>query len=261
MTLSICFLGAGKITAQHIKIIKKMYPNLRLGIASRTLSAAKIYQRKYKLASAFGDYKEAINSDFDVIVIATPPAYHLQSIEACLQANKKIIVEKPIVNSWEELVYLHENYAGQLENILIAENLHFDPFHKKIKNLMQTHDFGRPLYMDLTRFGYNKNQGWRKNSGEMPLGAMHEGGVHWLRRLNDYANIFNTSSGHGINSVRATCPPKPLTDTPNEDTMQITIYHTSGLVSRLNHSWGIPRRSGFLDFSKIIFEKGAVYFD
>lgn len=235
MTLSLCFIGAGKITAKHLKILKRLHPELRLGIASRSIEMARKYQSKYQLNDAYGNYLEAINSNYDVIVIATPPAYHLRSIEHCLQANKRVIVEKPVVNSWEELKFLNTKYKDKLQNIFVAENLHFDPFHQKIKRILETNNFGKALYMDLTRFGYNKNMGWRKNAQEMLLGAMHEGGVHWLRRLNDYAGVFNQSTDHGIKSIRATCPTTPLTDTPNEDTMQLTVYHESGLVSRLNH--------------------------
>ena len=82
-----------------------------------------------------------------------------------------------------------------------------------------------------------------------------------MRRLVDLASVFESDVFAGIVGITTFKPPFSLTATPGEDTTFVVARHRSGLVSRLLHSWGIPKRTGLLDLSKIWLEKGAVYFD
>ena len=95
----------------------------------------------------------------------------------------------------------------------------------------------------------------------MPLGALHEGGVHWIRRLLDLASVFENGQVDHVVDVYGVAPPAPVTPTPGEDTMMITARHRSGLTSRLLHTWAAPWRFLPFDASKLLLENGALYFD
>lgn len=255
---SVCFLGTGRITAKHISILKKLSPALRLSVASRDLSRAQAMQRRFGLVAAFGNYEEAIQSDFDTVVIATPPRLHFDLVEKSLKAGKNILIEKPIFNSLEEFQKLWVPLKKYSRFVMVLENQWFDPFFQKVRNTLQTHDFGRPLFLNFVRRGLQKRKGWRQDSSEMPLGALHEGGVHWIRKLLGLAGLYESSPNTGLLKVMATTPSFRLTDTPGEDTMVVMARHQSGLVSRLFHSWGLP--GGWRDLSTITLEKGSITF-
>ncbi len=255
---SICFLGTGRITAKHISILKKLNPALRLSVASRDLSRAEKMKHRFGLAAAFGSYEEAIQSDFDTMVIATPPRLHFDWVEKSMKAQKNILIEKPIFNSLAEFQKIWRDLKNYSRFVMVLENQWFDPFFQKIRNILKKNDFGRPLFLDLVRLGVQKQKGWRADPAEMPLGALHEGGVHWIRKLLDLSNLYESDPFSSILGVSAYAA-HSLTHTPGEDTMLVMARHRSGLVSRLLHSWAIP--GGFFDISKITLEKGSVSFN
>lgn len=261
MALSICILGTGHIARKHSGLIRGLFPNFSISVASRDLARAQKFQADNQLAKSYGSYEEAISADVDIIVIATPPNSHLDLIKKSIAANKHILIEKPAVGSLSELLEIQTLLKNYDKTVMVAENQVFDPFYLKIRSLIKNNDWGRPVLLELTRLGQQKSQGWRQDQNEMARGALHEGGAHWIRKLLDLASLFEKNPHENLKSLQAFSPPFLLSNTPNEDTTYIVARHASGLTSRLFHSWGIPHRSGLLDFSKIIMEKGAIYFE
>lgn len=261
MKNSVCFLGTGRINKKHIATVRKLFPRMRIGIASRDSDRALLIKEKFDLSAGFGNYSSAIHSDFTSIVIGVPPLFHHALIRECLSAGKHILIEKPILSSLNEFKGLWPGLTQSKGIVMVAENQWFDPLHRKIKKCLKETDFGKPLFMDIVRLGVVRPKGWRSDPAQMPMGALHEGGVHWIRRLLDLACVYEDEPYTSVLGVTAHRSAISLTNVPGEDTMAVIARHRSGLVSRLYHSWGVPRRTGFLDLSKIHLEKGAVYFD
>ena len=203
MNLSICFLGTGYIVRKHVKILKKLFPFLKLSVASRDAARAKSFQKEFDLYSSFPTYHEAIESDVDIIVVATPPKQHFEWVKKALDCNKNILIEKPVFCSLQEFDVLKSQMENSKQVIMVAENQSFDPFHQKIKNILKNSDLGRPVYLEINRFGVNKLQAWRKLNSEMPLGALHEGGVHYIRRLREIASLYESSSDFALRSLKS----------------------------------------------------------
>lgn len=262
MKTSVCFLGAGFINAKHMRVLRRLFPKMRLGIASREEGRAEEFKNKFHLDVSFKDYRSAIASDFSVLVIGLPPKVHFDLVQEGLSAGKHLFIEKPIFNSFAEFQTLMPQLQNRRNIVMVGENQWFDPFHQKIKRCLKENDFGRPLFFDLIRLGRPRPKDWLADPIQMPLGALHMGGVHWIRRLLDLANVYEEDPTRGVLGVRAYRPSFLLSDVPKEDTMMVVARHRSGLVSRLYHSWGIRKRGGgVFDFSKIHLEKGALYFD
>src|SRR5204863_8653090 len=112
--------------------------------------------------------------------------------------------------------------VGHPRTVMVAENLHYAPFQRRLKGLLRQQGLGRPLILDLVRLGRARTAGWRADPAEMPLGALHEGGVHWIRRLLDLASVFEDGQVDHVVDVYGVTPPSPFTSTPGEDTMMIT---------------------------------------
>lgn len=261
MTTSICFLGTGKMNARHIRVVKKLFPKIRLAVASRDLARARDFQAHHRLDAAFASYADAIHSAFETIVIGVPPRYHADLVAQGLAAEKHLLIEKPVFQSLGEFKRLWPALERSKKTVMVAENQVFDPFYCELKQCLQAYDFGRPILAELTRLGVQKNEGWRTDATQMPLGALHEGGVHWIRKLLDLTALYEPDPYANVVGVTAYRPSFALSRTPGEDTSFVIARHRSGMISRLFHSWGLPYRSGLLDFSKILFEKGAVYFE
>jgi len=260
-TLSVCFIGCGAMNARHVRFYQRLRPGAPFAVAGRDLGRARAFGGRLGARDCFGSYEEAFRSGYDALVIGTPPGTHAALVEAALQAGKHLLIEKPVLARFEELERLWPALSRHRATVMVAENLHYAPFHRRLKALLADASLGRPLILDLVRLGRARPQGWRADPAEMPLGALHEGGVHWIRRLLDLAAPFERDAADQIVDVFATGPEGPITATPGEDTMMIVARHRSGLTSRLLHTWAVPWRFIPFDTSKMLLEHGALYFD
>jgi predicted dehydrogenase len=259
--VSLCFLGCGAMNARHIRLYKRLRPGVPFAVASRDPDRARAFGHELGAKDCFGSYEEAVRSGYQALVIGVPPRTHADLIEAGLGAGKHLLIEKPVLARFDELERLWPMLKRPGPTVMVAENLHYAPFHRRLKALLGDPGLGRPLILDLIRLGRSKPTGWRADPAEMPLGALHEGGVHWIRRLLDLAAVFEPNGAAQIVDVFATGPARPVTATPGEDTMMIVARHRSGLTSRLLHTWAVPWRFPPFDASKVLLEHGALYFD
>ena len=249
------------MNARHIRLYKRLRPGAPFAVASRDPDRARAFGRNLGAKDCFGSYEEAFRSGYGALVIGVPPRTHADLIEAGLGAGKHLLIEKPVLARFEELERLWPLLKRSAPTVMVAENLHYAPFHRRLKALLAEPGLGRPLMLDLVRLGRSKPTGWRADPAEMPLGALHEGGVHWIRRLMDFAAVFEADATDHVVDVSAFAPPAPVTATPGEDTMLVVARHRSGLISRLFHTWAVPWRFPPFDASKILLEHGALYFD
>ncbi|HVT07108.1 MAG TPA: Gfo/Idh/MocA family oxidoreductase [Polyangia bacterium] len=259
--ISLCFVGCGAMNARHARIFKRLRPGSAFAVASRAPEKARAFGARLGARDCFGSYEAALASGYDGLVIGTPPRGHAALIEAALAAGKHLLIEKPVVARFDELERQWPALKRHGRTVMVAENLHYAPFHRRLKEQLRDPGLGRPLILDLIRLGRSRPTGWRANAAEMPLGALHEGGVHWIRRLLDLASVFEPTAADQIVDVSATGPLRPVTTTPGEDTMMIVARHRSGLTSRLLHTWAVPWRFPPFDVSKVLLENGALYFD
>ena len=211
--VSVCFLGCGRINTRHIQTLKRLRPQARIAVASRDTHRARAFGDRHGARDSFGSYEDAIVSDYETIVIGVPPRAHRSLVELALAAGKHLLIEKPVFASFDELETLwpllltHRARSG-------GGNLHYAPFHRRLKHLLGQPGLGQPLLLDLTRLGRARPTGWRADPAEMPLGALHEGGVHWIRRIMDLASVFESGRADHVVELHAMARPRPSPPRP-----------------------------------------------
>lgn len=253
-----CLLGAGAINLKHARLVRRLRPRARIAVASRDPARAKIFAAKVG-AAVLQSYETALASDYNTVVIGVPPKHHALLVEGALAAGKHILVEKPAFASRAELEMLLPALRAHSAVFMTAENEHFNPFHRQIKAIAASGELGRPLLLELSRMGVQRVDGWRSENAEMPLGALHEGGVHWIRRVLDLASAFEPDARPNVTSVHARMA--RLGTTPREDTALVVAHHRSGLISRLLHSWALPRPGVLARMAHLQCERGSIRFD
>jgi predicted dehydrogenase len=133
--------------------------------------------------SAVENYDDIFNNpEIDVVIICTPPNSHAFYIKKSLEANKRVLVEKPMFQSSKEMLSLHEEYGYQLDsNVICGFNHRFHPaialMKKKLEEgLIGKILFGRSIYGICAR---NEYQGeWRSNPEFAAGGQFIEQGSH-----------------------------------------------------------------------------------
>lgn len=149
------------------------------GVNLKTLQEV---SERYKVNAA-ENYDEIFNNpEIDLIVVCTPPSSHGFYIKKSLETNKKVLVEKPIFQSSEEMLSLREEFGDLLESSIICGfNHRFHPaitlMKKKLdEGLIGKFLFARSIYGICARNDYQGE--WRSNPEFAAGGQFIEQGSH-----------------------------------------------------------------------------------
>ena len=108
--IKVAFIGAGKISEEHIKAFKKNKKIITVAIYSRTKSKAKKLANKYKIRNVCNSISEMyFNFKPDLVVISVSV---ISTLEVCLEVSKfpwKCLVEKPFGYNLKECKILNKS--------------------------------------------------------------------------------------------------------------------------------------------------------
>jgi len=183
----VVLVGAGFISGIHAEALKQNKKIEIVAIVDFNIELATSLANKFKVPHVFEDINKAINTiEFDVAHVLVPPNYHYDLCKILLNANKNILVEKPIsetVEEAEELITLAKE-----KNCLLAvnQNFIFHPAFIKAKRLIKQGTIGQIKSIHLTY--------------EMPLRQLDLGLFsHWMFR--QPVNILLEQAVHPVSQL------------------------------------------------------------
>ena len=135
----------------HSRTLRRVAPDLRRFYASRDVAKAEEYRRAYGGEGAFGSYEAALaDARIQVVLVATPPASHLELTLAALAAGKHVILEKPplLRSSDFDLVAAAAEAAGR--RVMVAENYFYKPMAEALRRLLAGGAIGEPLILTVS---------------------------------------------------------------------------------------------------------------
>ncbi len=193
--LNLAFLGCGFATRLHSKTLSGFKHDFRMYYASRDGDKAAAYNRKYRGSGYYDSYDAAIADDkIDVVLVATPPAYHLDLTLEAMRAGKHVIVEKPAFLRAADFVNIREAQVETRSCVFVAENYFYKPLAFKLRELICSGLIGEVLFVHVNALKHQTTDDWRSDADLAGGGAMFEGGIHWI---NFIANL-----GLTVESIR-----------------------------------------------------------
>ena len=84
----------------------------------------------------------------DVMVVATQDAQHRDHAVRAMELGYDLLLEKPIATQLEEVKQIEETAKRLGRKIVVAHELRFTPFYRKVKELLDTGAVGRILHVD-----------------------------------------------------------------------------------------------------------------
>lgn len=250
-SLSIAFLGCGKIARSHSKLLRSIDKSLMRFYASRDLDRAESFRKELDGVFAFGSYEEALASpDVDVAFICTPPDSHLPLALAALEAGKHVIVEKPPFFSLADFDRVVDLARERGKRLLVAENYYYKPLAVTLRKLLAEGVVGDPLYIHINALKKQATDNWRDDPEVSGRGALFEGGIHWINFL---ANL-----GPAVDSIRGFRPGR----TAGLDRSSfVVIRYKNNLIGTLSYSWEVPTVFQGLRISRIFGTAGSITFE
>ena len=250
-TVELAFLGCGAITRRHARTLRRIDPRVRCHFASRDAGRAEASAARHAGARAYAGYEAALaDPRIDVVVVATPPASHLELVLAGLARGKHVIVEKPAVLRAADCLRARAAEERSGRRVLVAENYCYKPLAIVLRSLVASGELGEVRFIHIDAAKHQHVTGWRADLELTGGGALFEGGVHWMDLL---ANIgLRVESVHGF---------RPGDWQGGERSMLVVAEYEEGAVGTLAHSWEIPSPLRGLRISRIYGTRGSAAFE
>jgi len=242
--IRLCLLGCGKVARTHSRVARSL-GGIELLFASRSLEKAEAYNRRYGGVGAFGSYEAACaDPRVDAVFVCTPQAFHVEHARLAARGGKAVLIEKPVARTLAELSEIEAAVHAAGTIAMVAENYHFKPAVRVLRQHIERGDVGQVLFVELNRAGRQRPTGW----------ALLEGGVHWV-------NYLCRLGG----AVREVCAARPEVDrplvAPFEDGLEVLVRFQGGAVGKLLHAWSVTNRLAGLGLSKIYGTEGNITFE
>lgn len=161
--------------------------NLRSGIGN--LSTGNIDSAELAGISKYSSLDDCLRSeDLDAVNICTHVNLHYEMTKTALLNNKHVFLEKPFCLNVREAEELVELAARKNKILMVGHVVRFMPPYKKLKQWIDSMEFGRLRFLSLSRFCGLPSWGqWKdKNINELSGGALFDLVIHDI----DFANYI-----------------------------------------------------------------------
>jgi len=188
---------------------------------SERLASAKRRYPGIEMTSAFEDL--ITNPSVDAIAISTPVSTHFDLAMRALQANKHVLVEKPLTTSSEQAMRLIDEAESRKLVLMVDHTFVYTGAVRKIRDLVEKGSLGELYYYDSVRVNLGLFQ--------KDIDVVWDLAVHDLSIM-DYIlpdlplAISATGIGHVLGAA--------------EDIAYATVFYGSSLIAHLNVNWLSP---------------------
>ena len=156
----IAIVGLGSIGKRHLRLIKKIRPNLDVTLIR---SGAKPPSKDENLAErVVFSIEDALSYGIQAAIISSPAPFHVEQAIALLKSGVHLLIEKPLSdrsNNLKDLVNLSRNNNSK---VLIGYALRFDPAANKFKKIIDSNTIGDFLHINIECGSYLPE--WRPES-------------------------------------------------------------------------------------------------
>lgn len=257
-TLHLAFLGCGFITGVHSGHLAR-FPGIRCSYASRDAVKAEAFRAKYDGARAFDGYAAALaEPDVDAVVVAVPPAYHLDLTLQALAAGKHVLVEKPAFPQAAdfETVRAARDTAGRV--VLVGENDHYKPLVATLRKLLAEGAIGDLVMASFTTVADKpKSAGdWRNDETLAGGDAFFEEGIHWVHIAGSLGPRITEITG-----FRPDPGPASASGDRRVRSMLVAFRYDTGATGALFYSREVPSLLRGVRASKLYGREGVITFE
>ena len=107
--------------------------------------AARVAQER-DIPGVYEDFEQFLNDDLDVVVIATPPAFHVEQSVAALKSGRHVLSEVPAATSLEECHTLAKAVKESSAKYMMGANPNFWAFIESWREMVRQGRLGKIIY-------------------------------------------------------------------------------------------------------------------
>ena len=202
-------------------LVREPRPVARRGGASRSSAAP---------ARSPATTRRSSDPDIDAVLIALPPALHLEWTLRALDAGKHVILEKPPLLRSADFAAVADGRAPRQPPGAGRGELLLQAARRRCCGGRSRAAISATLrFIHLNALKRQTTGDWRDDAALSGQGALFEGGIHWISLL---ANL-------GLTRRRASAPPAPARERASIAASLVTLEYAEGPVATLAYSWEV----------------------
>lgn len=231
-------IGAGKHGQRYARHIVQDFPDLQLVALARRDAKQAAAQAEELGCRAFTDYRELLElQSLDAVIIAVPPAMHVEIVSAAARARRAVILEKPVAVTLEAGRRLLAALRSHPVPVLVAQTLRYNAV---VRALVERMDEIGPVHsLAFTQRFERSPLPWLDDPGLSGGGIILHTGVHSFDLLR-----FLT----GLEADRAACHMGSVGTRQTEDNFAASIELDGGrALATVCGSRAAPGRTGYIE--------------
>jgi predicted dehydrogenase len=243
MQKSIILFGAGYWGKNHLRELNNNQDVSSLFVVDPLIHSNQDLIKNYQNVHFFTSVDEIFrkNLKIDGAVIASPPSTHFELAKKCLENNLHVLVEKPMVETSDELEILNI-LSGENKVLMSGHTYLFNPAIQAIKNIIDSGELGQIMFIHSQRLNFGI---MRKDTDVFMSLAPHDISlVQYF--MNDAKYLDMKISKYNF------------TFSPNDDFSSTGLFYDNSVYAQIDVSWYYPEKVRSL---KIVGTKKSIIFD
>lgn len=167
-------IGAGSwVNASHLPVLAERGDVEFVAVCRTGASELAAVRDRWGFEFASEDYRDVLAVDLDIVIVASPSAYHFEHARAALKAGAHVLVEKPFTISSTDAWELDRVSGRTGRQVVVSFGYNFKPIVLEARALLDAHG-GTDVLGDLESLSVSMSSGTRSllsNSGAYPKAA------------------------------------------------------------------------------------------
>jgi len=153
-TKTVAILGAGNRGMDvYGELIKKRDDLKVVAVAEKDKIRREKIAKEHSIPpiKQFKNWEDLLIEDklADGITISTGDKEHFEPLIKSLKKGYKVLCEKPITDSFENLIALYNDYKNYSNDVMVSHVLRYTPFFRKIKEIITSEEIGSVRFVSL----------------------------------------------------------------------------------------------------------------
>lgn len=205
-------VGLGYWGPNWVRVISQLQRTNRIVCCDLSATRREQISKLYPEVEAVESVDEVLNDpDVEAAIVATPVGTHYEMASRFLEANKSVLVEKPLAMSLSQASNLVRLSRQQRRTLMVGHTFEYSAPVLKVRDLIESGELGEILYISSVRanlglFQRDINVAWDLAThdisiilmllGRMPESVSCQGQSHYRNKVEDVALLtLNFSEG------------------------------------------------------------------
>jgi predicted dehydrogenase len=183
--IKLAMIGCGGMGGTHMRRFKTLNKRVELVAAVDLVrEKAEAVTEQFPGAKVATDFHEVLD-DVDAVLLALPHHLHFSVAQACLDAGKHVLLEKPMANYEVACKELIQTAEAKNRVLMIAYCMRFHPIVTRLKELLDEKKYGEVFQVSiwteqLTRYPADH---WASSKERLGGGQLFSHGCHYVDLL------------------------------------------------------------------------------